>query len=370
MLDVGDGACSVLRERSDVGDGLDRTAVIDCGSRPRRGELAARLLAAHLTPQDWRSLSQLVVTHFDADHWEGLLHVVNRIPSDSCTVPPDLCIYFPAVPFYVNPRLPEGLMTFITAVGPYGVQPLDLRAAWRRVTRVHMRPVAKGDSFPLADRLHEVVWPPARLTGRATQRLNTLVQRIEEEAAQLARLGYPQLQNSLREAYENGPYNRHPARDDGPSYDIPEFELPAFAANEYQETQSSLSGNSTDTVIPKERARSREFRNLVKRARAAQNDLSLVFHDPARASLLVFGDAPAAVVERVCPDLRADGYQVALAPHHGSRQLWSGAPNAETCISQYGTGLRQFWPNHTGSHFNSGNCINTYDSGDIDCDLL
>lgn len=365
MLNVGDGACSVLREHCSRGGGPDRTAVIDCGSNPRRARSAANLLARHLSSRDWRSLSELVVTHFDADHWEGLLRVVDDAPAGFGGVPPDLRIFFPAVPFGVDRRLPAGLMAFITTTGPYGVQALDLRAAWCKLTSVRLVPLAQGDSFSLAGRPHEVVWPPRRLEERTTQRLNKLVQRIEKEAEQLAHDGYPQLQNSLRDAYQRGPYNRHPVEKERAANNISDFVLPRLSSEEVGEPLRMVPDEAPDRAIPREKARSPEFKNLVKRARAAQNDLSLVFHDPLRASLPVFGDAPAPVVERVRHDLRADGYQVALAPHHGSRQLLNGAPNAESCISQAGRGLRQFWPNHTDSHLNCGNCLHTHEDGNI-----
>jgi len=365
VLNVGDGACSVLREHSSENDGLDRTAIIDCGSNPRRARSAARLLAGHLSSRDWRSLSELVVTHFDADHWEGLLRVVDHAPASSGAIPPDLRIFFPAVPFGVDRRLPAGLMAFITTTGPYGVQALDLRAAWSRLTSVRLVPLSQGDSFTLAGRLHDVVWPPRRLEEQTSQRLNKLVQRIEEEAQQLAHDGYPQLQNSLRDAYEDGLYNQHPVGEGRATNDLPDFAFPKLLSEEAGKPHVLISDNSPDSAIPQEKARSPEFKNLVRRARAAQNDLSLVFHDQLRASLLVFGDAPARVVERVRHDLRTDGYQVALAPHHGSQQLRNGAPGAEACISQAGRGLRQFWPNHTNSHLNCGDCLHTHDNGDI-----
>jgi hypothetical protein len=328
------------------------------------------LLARHLSSQDWHSLSEVVVTHFDADHWEGLLRVVDDAPVSSSAVPPYLPIFFPAVPFGVDTRLRTELMAFITTTGAYGVQALDLRAAWRRLTNVRLVPLARGDSFSLAGRLHKVVWPPRRLDEQSSQRLSQLVQRIEEQAEQLAHDGYPRLQDSLRDAYKGAQHSQHPVDQelgvDGLA--DPTLPMPLFG-EEDEKSQGSIPDEMPGPAIPQEKARSPEFKNLVRRARAAQNDLSLVFHDPLRASLLVFGDAPASVVERVRSDLRGDGYQVALAPHHGTRKLQNGAPSAEACISQAGRGLRQFWPNHTGSHLNSGDCLNTYDDGDVTCNL-
>jgi hypothetical protein len=366
VLDVGDGACSVLRERYGGDNDRDRTAIIDCGSKDRGARSAAQSLAQELSPRDWRSLSKLVVTHFDADHWEGLLRVVDIASVGVGDVPPALRIVFPAVPFGVDPQLPAAVMTLITTAGPFGVQALDLRAAWHRLTRLQLEPLARGDSFSLAGRSHKVVWPPERLDERATQRLNRLVQRIEEEAELLARNNYPQLRRSLHEAYQNGPYNRHPVPDEHLANDFRDSELPGLEAGDRDQwPQDMFPQDMPIPAIPPDWASKRDFKNLVKRARAAQNDLSLVFHDEAQSSLLVFGDAPAPIVERVREDLHTSGYQVALAPHHGSRRLWNSAPAAETCVSQGGRRMYQYWHNHKDTHLNSGDCRHTRDCGDI-----
>jgi hypothetical protein len=224
--------------------------------------------------------------------------------------------------------------------------------------------LAKGDHFWLAGRLHEVVWPPRHLDDRSTQRLNRLVQRIEAEARLLESEGYPRLQQSLRETYRNGPYNRHPRELTAEGFgDLGQPELEAEEGDE--EPQDLLPDDATNLAVPPEWVCRPDFIRLVKAARRAQNDLSLAFHDPERASLLVFGDAPYRIVERVCGELSAHRYQVALAPHHGSRQVPSNAPTAETCVSQQGQRLQRCWHHHRDSHSNSGNCFNTLYDGDI-----
>lgn len=127
------------------------------------------------------------------------------------------------MPFNADRRLPGSLSAFITATGPFDVQAMDLQAAWRRLTRIKLVPLAKGAPFTLAGRRHEVVSPPQFLDERSTQRLNKLVLRIEAEADRLADEDHPQLKRSLRETYQNGPHNRHPgevivaaSRIDGP----------------------------------------------------------------------------------------------------------------------------------------------------------
>jgi beta-lactamase superfamily II metal-dependent hydrolase len=366
VLNVGDGACSVLRERCREDDFSGRTAIIDCGTNRRRAQSAADSLARHLSAGDWPSLSELVVTHFDYDHWEGLVRIVDSAPPGLSGVSPDLRIFFPAVPFGVNLQLPSKVVTFITITGPFGVQALDLRAAWRRLTRVQLVPLARGDGFSLAGRVHEVVWPPEWLDGPITRRLNEVVHQIDDFAGRLAEAGFPRLLESLQ-VYQHSPHDRRPVRygrTAGDLSDLPHLELEGEGA--YEEPEDLPIEDRSDAAIPANIVHDPEFKKLYRAARRAQNDLSLVFHDRERASLLVFGDAPPYVIENVRKDLNADGYDVALAPHHGSQELVNGAPPAETCVSQGGQWMRQYWHYHKNSHDNrSGKCLHTHDSGYI-----
>jgi hypothetical protein len=224
--------------------------------------------------------------------------------------------------------------------------------------------LAKGNWFWLAGRPHEVVWPPRDLDNRRTQRLNRLVQRIEAEAEHLAAAGHPQLQQSLRETYQNGPYNRHPG--ELTVEDFRDFREPGLEVEEGDvDSQDPPREDVSNVAIPPEWAHRSGFTSLVRAARRAQNDLSLVFHDPERASLVVFGDAPRRVVEQVRDELSAHRYQVALAPHHGSQKVPSNALTAETCISQQGQSRHRHWRYHRGSHSNNGNCFSTLRDGDI-----
>ena len=180
--------------------------LIDCGGNC--AECAALVLAEHLSAADWDSLSELVVTHFDADHWVGLQVIAQSAPHGPGGRS-ELPIYFPAVPFNVDRRLSAVVARFISVTSPSGVEAMDLRAAWGRLIPVRLNPLAKGDPFLLAGRLHEVLWPPQHFDGSSTERLNLLVQRIEAEADSLHDEGYPQLKWSLREAYQNGPHDGH-----------------------------------------------------------------------------------------------------------------------------------------------------------------
>jgi len=110
VLDVGDGACSVLRGQGT----LYRTAVVDCGGIGARR--AARLLHHELGPRGHVHLDGLVVTHFDADHWRGLAGLPGLLTS-ARDVPSALPLFYPAVPFGVSSRLPAGVPAFVSHRG-------------------------------------------------------------------------------------------------------------------------------------------------------------------------------------------------------------------------------------------------------------
>jgi hypothetical protein len=187
------------------------------------------------------------------------------------------------------------------------------------------------------------------------------VREIEDEADLLEERGYPQLRQSLLETYRNNPLNRHP-RDSGNDNSDATWNSPVDGARSMDLLQSRP--GASDQAIPREWARDRpDFVKLVRKARAAQNDLSLVFHDPVQASLVVFGDAPRWIVQLVSSELSTRPYQVSLAPHHGSRKVPSSIPEAETCISQHGPRLGPNWHYHKKSHQNTGKCLSVrYDA--------
>jgi hypothetical protein len=290
-------------------------------------------------------------------------------PPGSSDAPPRLPVYFPAVPFNVDQRLQASLMAFIAAADHFGVQAMRLRAGWRALTHLEFRPLAKGARFSLAGRLHETLWPPSHLDDQRTRRLDALVQQIDAEAELLAKQGHPRLQQSLSETYRNSPFNRH--LDELNAADSHDLRNPASRLAEGEEEPWNVRPDDPSVpAIPPELTNRRGFRNLVRRARAAQNDLSLVFHDPERASLLVFGDAPRYVVERVSDELISHTYKVALAPHHGSREVPNNIPTAEFCVSQQGRLVQRCWHYHRKSHANNANCHNTLYDGPVVRPLL
>lgn len=75
-LDVGQGQCLLLKAGED-------TVLVDCGGAGNEtGELAAR----HLLSRGITELDAVVLTHFDADHCDGTVQLLNRIPAGAVYV--------------------------------------------------------------------------------------------------------------------------------------------------------------------------------------------------------------------------------------------------------------------------------------------
>lgn len=77
VLDVGQGQCLVARTGESV-------SIIDCGGQQDvSGELAARYLLA----RGVRRADRLILTHFDADHCNGVVQLLRRIRIDTIYLP-------------------------------------------------------------------------------------------------------------------------------------------------------------------------------------------------------------------------------------------------------------------------------------------
>lgn len=77
VLDVGHGQCILLHQ----GDG---DILVDCGADgDTTGESAARFLISH----GITSLDAVVITHFDADHCNGLPQLLDRVPAETVYYP-------------------------------------------------------------------------------------------------------------------------------------------------------------------------------------------------------------------------------------------------------------------------------------------
>ena len=72
VVDVGDGACTVLRCPMHFMGCSCGVVVVDCGVYKGRPATSMEKLVGTLGDEGLDRLDTMVVTHFDRDHWEGL----------------------------------------------------------------------------------------------------------------------------------------------------------------------------------------------------------------------------------------------------------------------------------------------------------
>ena len=80
VLDVGQGQCVLLQSGG-------RTYMVDCGGS--YDDDAADIAAATLLSQGITQLDGLIVTHYDADHVGGAVHLLSRVPAKVLILPVD-----------------------------------------------------------------------------------------------------------------------------------------------------------------------------------------------------------------------------------------------------------------------------------------
>ena len=345
VLPVGNGACSLIRQSRDYwqAGSADTVSIIDCGRGSRGGQKAAAYLEAELSSRDWDALQSVVVTHWDADHWNGLRYLADSTPRQVPEKKRKLMLYSPAIPIGIPPRTQAGVSAFISATSGSGVEAIDFVRAWRKHFDVERIPVAKGDTIELAERPYIVEWPPRELSGKVVNEALSVLAAIEDIAA-----SNTPFQAALNEAYsriEDGAFGPSEGSEDAEGEEWGEL-LDGSGSDEevFAETTDPLDadkktddpiagvvvgGNSSGIpILDKER-----HGPLIRSARRLQNLLSLVFHDREDRSLIVYGDAPEKVVELLAPSLHRT-YTVQLAPHHGTHAMPWNAPSSIFCIAQ------------------------------------
>lgn len=349
VVDVGDGACSVLRC-----DCVSPTAcacavsVVDCGEWKATAARPARRLRAVLGPEGMRRLDTFVVTHFDADHWAGIRHIA---PSLACTESDRLRLIYPRLPEPGSDTAAAALALLSLATGR-GVRALELGDALAAVKQTELLPLREHDSFDTAGREWHVLWPPRQLPRSIRRGLENAIAALESLASGLDRDGHPQLREALQQAYDRpfpgGESAREAARDSAP---VEEWDIGEYEPAETDDAHGALS----DELVPN--SWRDEFRRVARRVAAANNDLSLVFHDN---SVCFFGDVQRSVVNHIVRSpLFPSGLHVVLAPHHGTAPVPPGFPHAPLCIAQAGRHHIANWQKHVDTHGQRRSCVNT-----------
>ena len=368
VVDVGDGACSII-SCPDHGDSQSIT-LIDCGVR-RGSALAAAQTASDQLGRRLADVSTVIISHFDADHWRGLLHLADAYGSTH-VYPAGHAIQFlyPALPPRAQ-RLPVGVFALISLRDNEPVSVVELVNRWNVASggRVRPRALHSGSRFVANDHEWVVRWPPRNLGGDLATRIQVWLADLDEIAHEMAQDGDPRLQDNLSQGYAawvelvaGGESDRAADRDDPVQDPFDVIEMPP--EEEFGDDQSG-SGDQYRGVKPELK---RKLRRLAARMSLLDNLLSLVVEE-VHGEFIGFGDIEGSALKALLAEgtLRRS-YRVMLAPHHGTHETPAGFPAAALCISQNGyTHQGNFWKHrdtHTGSIWG---CESTSARGTITC---
>jgi hypothetical protein len=355
VLDVGDGACSVLRLKS--------IAVIDCGSNDLGADAACDQLMAAIGDHP-EVITTIVVTHFDTDHYAGFLRLAERMSARGIRFgqlrliaprPPDVEADYTAA--YL------ALAMFVT-----GLRNLDLADALRKVT-VHggfsyiAVSRAQHSLFSAAGFDFRVHWPPTTLPSRVAGNVRTAMRLYASLSEKLRARNNSVLDDNLElsrgaewlsrdhESVDGALDSTNQARDFG---EPEEFE---YVSNELEEGPDYPEIEALQ--LPDDPKG--EFRRAWDAFRRANNNMSIIFDDVYRGGLVVFGDASPSVLRWVAGQGElGPHYYVMVAPHHGTQPLPKNfRVKAEVCISQNGARRGHLWYRHVDTHGSPSSCITT-----------
>lgn len=378
VLNVGDGACSVIRCARCLW--FDHSAtIVDCG-RWKGAQDAPAAIAATALGRSLAQIQRLVVTHFDTDHWGGLRVLAERYAAAGGGRNGVELIY-PRLPD-VAERLPAVVLGLITTAGETGVRATELTRAWTAVTRVKTTPVWEGDRFQAGHTCWEVLWPPRRLPANVEARIERALDETDRLAADLANEGYPALRNNLAEAYEVDGFLAGLKRIGTEREQLDAEHRPEESRLDWQWDETSESRRESDREgeapaatehslemihlekVPAELAK--RFQAVAKKIAPINNLLSLTFHsvDPDIAGgVAVLGDLQGQPLQLVAKQMRPR-YRAMLAPHHGTIKLPHPFPEADVCVSQAGERHYSNRDQHVSTHTNTI-CISTHDVGHV-----
>jgi hypothetical protein len=370
VLNVGDGACSVVRGQTPLWPG--EISIIDCGSWRSDGSSQAQQVSAALG-QSLGRLKTIIVTHFDADHWWGLRSLAPHFARARADISEtaEVQVLFPRMPDVAR-RLPAATLALITSVGGTGVRAMELLNAWEAVANVQRRALSRDDQFWASGELWHVHWPPAALPSAASRSVERALQDLEQLADNMAESGAPTLRKNLDEAYGSRDFFSPEANDELRFEDSPSGERPSLVEDldfvgDDDDTPSGLGGQHSlladDLVIVPEQFRER-FRDVARRVGRANNYLSLVFESDG-GQLLVLGDIQGWALRVVTHQLD-NIYGMVLAPHHGTKPLPGDFPPVHLCVAQAGPEHFKLWKRHLPSHGRVHHrCMSTYQLGNI-----
>lgn len=357
VLNVGDGACSILEVGADL-------AVLDCGTWGSTNGRGPATVLANALGKRVELVNTLVVSHFDADHWRGLQYLPH---SARASLAPEVTIYYPGLPACRDApartrQVLAGTMALITLNNSAGrggsdpalsVRAVDLIAAWRKVTRVQPRPLFAGSRMRFGSRDLRVLWPPSTLPQAWSSAAAEALSDLHDVAE-----GVPGLPDLIEEAYGDNwaltgqeqaraeaLEDRSAEMDDFPDV-APEGVSAANRLTGLEAEQGQGQGHGPVFVkLPGVETKTvRRLNRVVKKLGALNNHLSLAFDD-GRGGLLTLGDLQDWSLRRVTRRLDPS-YSIALAPHHGTVPVPDDFPDVTICVLQNGSRHSRNATNH------------------------
>lgn len=373
VVAVGDGACTILRPWPERHSGP--TAVIDCGVWKAKSIDASSALLTALGGK-MENVAEVVVSHFDWDHWGGLRNL-RQFPGAHRSMP-DATIYYPSMPRPI-------VVALYALLGPLkgtGSAVLDLQRDMKPLLRpgaaLTLEPLhSKSHPITLAGDTFDVIWPPENLGSNIRQGLHNVLKDVEALADALDADGYPELRTNLdlaARATEKASTNDDSAAldagwdlssgdHDEVDEDMPDDDEGGSSFDNPMDAVGDLGAPGLLGSLPEKWKD--EYRRVLKRARAANNDLSLVIASRT-GKLIAFGDIGGGALDEALKSVQERSFDVRLAPHHGTRKLPAAMPSADWCIAQGGKKHISSWTqDHLPTHPGARECFNTHRSGDF-----
>jgi len=335
--DVGDGLAAGIRT-------LDGTSIqIDCGSQHDK-EAAFHKGLCRIEPEVF------FLSHFHADHYNGLLHANHPRP---WSWPAIQQVFYPRIPVF---RERTTFLRCMLAMDHWlmgdtsGSMAADLLSVLSRINRrpFTYRSLSMGDTVTIGGSQYDVLWPPARIDDDVTLKvISTAIRDFNvaaEEDEDLRR---------ILERIGDGEGMRRYVAVEGESGELPGCE--------------EISERGDDLPHPRTRE---DLPECVRKAndslREAANHLSLAFHEDNKR--LFVGDLEEHVIRhvvRLLADKKRYHFFATITPHHGTH--WHrDLCHIHTCYAISSVGNRLF--RHLSPEYKSiaDTCLITHLNGDVE----
>lgn len=320
LHDVEYGACAALVGRD------QSVLMIDCGSVSRftREDDAGRneRFAAIFARYQRAARREFLLTHYHSDHMNGFLQQIRREPRYFDRV------WLPAFPVSAEKASPLLLVAvyahfFMPSQGYFSRVNTACLTIYGNLCKTvgagRVRVLSAGDAFIFDGVTYRVLspsgdFPVPALLSEAAETLSRLLRELPGGASFCDAAGvFAREYANVQAAFSAGSGLSEAAR-------VRRVEVLSALWARLEQAAPTVDDFSLDPV-----------REALEKVRGfyteLQNDLSLVFHSErprgdSDADILVTGDASAAVLERIAPEL-FPGYYAVFAPHHGTESHFS-----------------------------------------------